>query len=101
MLTDDNDPATRGPAPVMPDAHGQAALLLVESLIHGLLARSAITTADAIGIVESAASVQVDVAEAAQGHSAPMWRSHALLTAILESLTIDSSPGTTSPDAVP
>ncbi len=42
MLTND-DSAAGESVPSMPDAHGHAALLLVESLIHGLLARSIIT----------------------------------------------------------
>ena len=70
----------------MPDAHGQAALLLVESLIQGLLERSMISVDDAIDIVETANDVQVDVAEAADGHGAPMWRGHALLSSIAASL---------------
>lgn len=39
-----------------PDAHGQAEMLLVESLIHGLIARSVISVADAVEIVEIAAT---------------------------------------------
>ena len=74
----------------MPDSHGHASLLLVESLIHGLVERDVISNADAVEIVESADSVQVDVAEAADGHGAPMWKSHALLSSIAESLRQDS-----------
>lgn len=88
MPTNDNDPAVRGLTP-MPDPHGQAALLLVESLIHGLITRSIISNGDAIEIVEIADSVQVEVAEAADGAGAPMWRSHALLSAIADSLKLD------------
>ena len=93
MPTNDNDFAMRGVMPPMPDPHGHAALLLVESLIHGLIERSVISNSDAIEIVESADSVQVDVAEAADGHGAPMWRSHALLSAIAESLRYDDNGG--------
>ncbi len=89
MPTNDNHSAMCGTTPPMPDPHGHAALLLVESLIHGLLERSIISTGDAIEIVETADSVQVDVAEAADGHGAPMWRSHALLSSIAESLKRD------------
>ena len=88
MLT--NDSAAGESVPSMPDAHGHAALLLVESLIHGLLARSIITIDDAIDIVETADSVQVDVAEVAGDQRAAMWRSHALLSSIAESLRQDS-----------
>jgi len=86
----DNDNDWRTATSPMPDAHGHAALLLVESLIHGLIERSLISVEDALDIVETANSVQVDVAEAADGHGAPMWHSHALLTAIGRSLSYDS-----------
>ncbi|MGI4730423.1 MAG: hypothetical protein ACRYFW_01590 [Janthinobacterium lividum] len=89
MPTHDDDPPMRGITPPVPDAHGQAALLLTESLIHGLLARSIISIGDAIEIVETADEVQVQVAEAADGAGAPMWQSHALLSAIAESLKYD------------
>lgn len=39
------------------DAHGQAALLLVESLVHGLIARSVISVTEAVEIVDVAAEV--------------------------------------------
>ncbi|MET3710880.1 hypothetical protein ABIC65_001582 [Sphingomonas trueperi] len=45
-----------------PDAHGQAAMLLVESLLHGLVARSVISLADAVEIVETAADVKEEIA---------------------------------------
>ena len=90
MPTNDNDSAMPGIRPSMPDPHGQAALLLVESLIHGLLARSIISIGDAIEIVESADSVQVDMAEEADGAGAPMWQARGLLTAILKSLSYDA-----------
>lgn len=41
-----------------PDGHGRAALLLIESLIHGLIAKSVLTTAEAIEIIEIAADVE-------------------------------------------
>lgn len=71
------------------------------SLIHGLLARSIITITDAIDIVESADSVQVEIAEAADGHGALMWQSHALLTAIANSLKHDGSGSSTPVQLVP
>lgn len=96
MPTHDDNPTMRGITPPVPDAHGQAALLLTESLIHGLLARSIISIDDAIEIVETADEVQVQVAEAADGAGAPMWQSHALLSAIAESLKYDVD-GSSSP----
>ena len=86
MPTNDNHPAMPGITPPMPDAHGQAALLLVESLIHGLMERSVLSVGEAIDIVETADSVQVDAAIEADGHGEPLWRGHALLSAIAASL---------------
>jgi hypothetical protein len=85
MATNDNDPTRIAELPA-PDAHGHAALLLVESLIHGLIERSIISVGDVMDIIETANSVQVDTAEAADGHGAPMWRAHELLSSIARSL---------------
>jgi hypothetical protein len=45
-----------------PEPYGQAALLLVESLIHGLIARSSLTVEQAVEIVQIAAEVTKDTA---------------------------------------
>jgi hypothetical protein len=71
------------------DSHGMAALLLTESLIHGLCENTLISTKDAVNIVERAASVQLERATRAEHGSASMWQSHALLTAIRDSLRAD------------
>lgn len=71
------------------DAHGQAALVLVESLIHGLIERSVLTTLDAVEIIERAEEVQADAATAADGAGAKMWQSHGLLSAMSQSLQYD------------
>lgn len=89
MPINKNDSATRGATPSSSDAHGQAALLLVESLIHGLCENSTLSTEEAIEITERAINVQADQAEAADGAGAPMWQSHALLSSIAASLKID------------
>ena len=91
MPSNDND--WRTATLPMPDAHGHAALLLVESLIHGLIERSVISVDDALDLVETANSVQIDAAEEADGHGAPMWHAHTLLTAIGQSLSHDSEDG--------
>ncbi|TPG39745.1 hypothetical protein EAH79_13685 [Sphingomonas koreensis] len=105
MPANDDAPEMRGMTPSIPDPHGQAALLLVESLIHGLLERAIISIGDAIDIVETAVSVQVDIAEAADGAGAPMWQSHARLNAILTSLEkdddADSAPLRSAPKTTP
>lgn len=56
-IFNDNEPADLR-RPPLAEASGQAAISLVESLIHGLVARSAITVVDAIEIVEVAAEVE-------------------------------------------
>lgn len=68
------------------DPHGQAALLLVESLIHVLRERSILSFADAIDLVETAASVQADVTAEADGAAPVMRQSLMLLESIADSL---------------
>lgn len=100
MITNDNDSTSGGAPPSsspLPDAHGHAALLLVESLIHGLCERSTLTADQAVEIVERAANVQHDVAEEADGASAPMWQSHTLLSAIAMSLRTEGASGPKPP----
>lgn len=90
MPTNDNDiypKAARGPEP---DAHGQAAMLLAESLIFGLIERSIISVEDAVGIVEAAAEVKVDIASDIGESPETMQRSLNLLSAIRDSLRLDA-----------
>ena len=65
-----------------PDAHGQAALLLSESILHALVEIKSLTVVQAMAVVEVAAEVKVDVAEASGESSARMLQSLALLSAI-------------------
>ena len=76
-----------------PDAHGQAALLLVESLIHDLVARAVISVGEAIEIVEVAAEVKLEVAAELGDSPATMRRSLALLESIALSLKGDARDG--------
>lgn len=92
MSSNDND-AVGQSAPPLAGAHGQAALLLVESLIHGLRENDTLSREEAVAIAERAIDVQRDHAEVADGASAPMWRSHALLSQIATSLRADEKPG--------
>lgn len=70
-------------------AHGEAAMLLVESLVHGLIARQVITVADAVEIVDVAADVAGDL------DAAPMARRdpQGLLAAVSDSLRRDLPQG--------
>ncbi len=75
-----------------PDAHGQAAMLLVESLIHGLIARRIITVANAVEIVDIAAEVKVEKADELGDSPANLRESLKLLEAISLSLDHDGPP---------
>ena len=101
MPINDDDFSMRNAMPPSPEAHGRAALLLVESLIHGLCENLTLTTGEAVEITERAIDVQAEQAEAADGAGAPMWRSHALLSSIAKSLRADGGDAPTPPRLVP
>ncbi|HZV85511.1 MAG TPA: hypothetical protein VFF48_11050 [Brevundimonas sp.] len=73
-----------------PDAHGQAAMLLVESLIHGLVDREVISVGDAIEIVDIAADVKAEVAEELGDSPANLRKSLGLLASVSSSLRHDA-----------
>jgi hypothetical protein len=75
--------------PVDPDPYGQAALLLVESLIHGLVARSTITLAEAVDIVTVALDVKDEIAFDLGDSPETKDKSLELLAAIRTSLSND------------
>jgi hypothetical protein len=60
--TNDNEAAAAGQRRRDPDPHGQAAMLLVESLIHGLVSSSVISVEEAVEIVDTAAEVKIEIA---------------------------------------
>jgi hypothetical protein len=75
----------------LPEAQGQAALLLVESLIHSLIDNGALTKEQAIEAIESASDVKE---ESASEHKEPnhiLRRSLGLLQAMRDS--IDAKEG--------
>lgn len=71
------------------EAHGQAALLLVESLLHGLIARKLIAISDAIEIVAVASEVTQESSHDLGEDPVILARSLVLLEAIGTSLAID------------
>ena len=72
------------------EPHGRVAMLLAESLIHGLIARSVLSIADAIEIVGIAAEV-VEETGVEKGDTADtLAKSLAILDAIRASLSIDA-----------
>lgn len=87
--TNDNDKAPVEALFRGPDSHGQAAMLLVESLIHGLIAHSVITLEEAIEIVEVASEVKKEVAADLGDSPATMRKSLSILSSISSSLKQD------------
>lgn len=75
-----------------PDPYGQAALLLVESLIHGLVARDVICVNDAVEVVEIATEVKAQIAADLGDSPATMRKSLAILESISTSLKHDRPP---------
>ena len=64
------------------DAHGQAALMLVESLTHGFIARTVISVPDALEVVEVAAEAETGNEAERRAAPAPRRQSAAILEAI-------------------
>jgi hypothetical protein len=89
QTTNDNHARRQVTPTPEPDAHGQAAMLLVESLLHGLIARSVIGVADAIEVVAVAAEVKEEIAADLGDSPATMQRSLAILSSIRLSLEND------------
>ena len=77
------------PVIIEPDAHGQAALLLTESLIHALVDKGQLSVADAVEVIETAADVKVEVATVAGESKTRMEESLALLGKMSTSFEID------------
>jgi hypothetical protein len=75
-------------SPARPDPHGEAALLLVESLIHGLLMQSVLSVGEAVDIVRTAVEVQNDISDE-RGDDPGDNPAHRLLAAIATTLGID------------
>ena len=79
------------------DAQGQAALLLIESLIHSLLDNGALTKPQALEAIESAMQVKRESAAEEKGSSRTLRRSLALLEGMQQSLKAHT--GRHDPDA--
>jgi hypothetical protein len=75
-----------------PDPHGEAALVLVESLIHGILARGGLSLSETLDIAQAAVDVQIEFCaeRSEEPRSAPSVR---YLRAIAASLRIDADTG--------
>ena len=89
LITNDNDGVVSRPPRAEPDAHGQAALLLTESLLHALVEKAILTSAEALAVVQTAMEIKVEVATIAGESRGRMEESLALLSAIAMSLETD------------
>jgi hypothetical protein len=77
------------PSKSEPDAHGQAALLLAESLVHMLVDQRILSLNQAIEVIQIAAEVKSEVAAAAGESKARMNESLALLANMSNSFESD------------
>ena len=81
---------TSGAVPASePDAHGQAALLFAESMLHMLVERSLLSVEDAVAVVQTAAEVKLALATEAGESRARMQASLDLLFRISDSFATD------------
>jgi hypothetical protein len=91
MIDDNRDPAP-DPDPAAPpttDVHGEAAMLL-ESLIHGLVARSVLSVDEAIALVTVAVDARAEIVADRGEADAAQDRALALLSGIGASLAYDA-----------
>ena len=72
-----------------PDAHGHAALLLTESLLHMLVERSVLTVSDAVAVLQTAAEVKLQLATETGESSERTQASLDLLFRISDSFAVD------------
>lgn len=72
-----------------PEAHGQAALMLAESLLHALVDTRVLTNVEAISVVVTAAEVKREVATAMGESAGRMQQSLDLLLRMTASFVTD------------
>ncbi len=98
-MTQDGDNLSTGFAAPLgsPDPHGEAALVLVETLIHALIAKGSLSTLEAIDIVDDAVEVQSAMDEDGRHIHGARPRAAALLRIIGGSLSSDLPMSLDSP----
>ena len=74
------------------EPHGRAALLLVESLIHSLIATSVLDLAEAVNVVNRASEVEREHLNDAGVSSAGAGATLRILSGIEKSLALDLEP---------
>jgi hypothetical protein len=72
-----------------PDAHGQASLLLAESILHALVENGTLTNGQAVDVIRTAAEVKFEVAVAAGESKGRMEESLSLLAKMATSFGVD------------
>ena len=92
MSTGNDNHGPNRPLNAEPDAHGQAAFLMVESLILMLRDKGVLSTHEAIEVVETAAEVKREVAENWGDSPETLRRSLALIGTVITSLRADTLP---------
>lgn len=100
MNSGDNDPnRVRAASRPDPDAHGQASLLIVESLLHGMIEKRLLTVEEAVEIMTSACEVKEEIASQSIESDDAAEHSLNLIARITASLKIDqgSEGGTEVP----
>lgn len=85
IILDDDDTADRSE----PDAHGQAALLLAESILHALVETHTLSSAEAISVIATTCEVKVEVAERSGESNKRMNESLSLLRRMSNSFKSD------------
>ncbi len=89
-----NETPNKGPlaaavaAGTEPDAHGQAALLLSESILHALVETNALSADEAMSVIQTTCEVKVEVAQRAGESNTRMEESLGLLRAIHASFSM-------------
>lgn len=86
----DNDGSNSHRLWTSPDPHGQAALFLVESLLHTLIDKNALSVDEAVAVVETAAEVKAEIAPDLGDTPELLEKSLDLLSAIAASLRYDA-----------
>lgn len=73
-----------------PDAHGQAALLLAESILHALVEAKTLSNDGALSVIRTTCEVKAEVAVAGGESHGRMQESLNLLEAIFTSFSADA-----------
>lgn len=93
MNSGDNDPnRVREASRPDPDAHGQASLLIVESLLHGMIEKRLLTVEEAVEIMTAACEVKEEIASESVESVDTAEHSLDLIARITASLKIDEGP---------